>query len=747
MKITLKNFRCHRDIVYELPDIGLSLLSGISGAGKSSLIKAIFYVLYGKIKKPFSFGTTSCSVELVYRDHIVYRSSRPNILTIKNTDQKFQDEVAQSYINQWIGLTREEFEIAGYIAQKNGSCVLSLSPLEQIQTIQTLSFEDSECLKERLKGLLKESSKKVTKLDTQLSFAKSELESLEKPNITDFPENLESLLENTETLLSSLPQEIEDNNVELESLTLDMAEIKNNIENSEKLNADKKEIKKQLKEKKKHREEIRESIKPVESSAIDYLKNSINYLQTKQEYDEKLESETQNINNRREEILTKLWSLEKKENKNTKLENYRYAKKVYKEIGGRNLQQLEEELELLQNEEETYKNVIENAETLICPICDGGLKIHAGVLITVNKVCKNNISKEKLNTFKNQLKETTNKISKIISDIETLSSLDDSYSLEKLKSLEFDWETNQNYEAELKKLNSGYSKDLEKLERKLNKLNPYEDDKKLEYLISKLKTIEDNQVVYKHHVSELKRIEADIMNLTRKLETLNSQLNSLDSSKLENIQSVYGILKIKNTKLKEQQKKYMKDKKRYENLIKEMEKYKRYSKWETRVAEYSREYESVSSHHNGLLRIKERYRQAEILAVESTLESINQHTQYYLDQFFKENPLYARLEIVQNENSTKKMEIRTVINYKGYEYDSITQLSGGEFDRCVLASVCGVNTMMNCPVMFLDESLSSLDTENNTEILNFLKELSETKLIAVCSHEAIQGIFDHTVEI
>ena len=100
-----------------------------------------------------------------------------------------------------------------------------------------------------------------------------------------------------------------------------------------------------------------------------------------------------------------------------------------------------------------------------------------------------------------------------------------------------------------------------------------------------------------------------------------------------------------------------------------------------------------------------------------------------------------------NDPKTGKLIVKTVLTYKGHEYDNTEQLSGGEFDRCILASICGINTMLQSPFLILDESLASLDTQNNTDILSFLKEFSKDKLILVCSHEAIQGIFDTVIEL
>ena len=65
MKIELKNFRHHRNFKLTIPDKGLILLSGESGIGKTTILSAISYALFGQIKKPYSHGTNTCSVKLI----------------------------------------------------------------------------------------------------------------------------------------------------------------------------------------------------------------------------------------------------------------------------------------------------------------------------------------------------------------------------------------------------------------------------------------------------------------------------------------------------------------------------------------------------------------------------------------------------------------------------------------------------------------------------------------------------------
>ena len=173
---------------------------------------------------------------------------------------------------------------------------------------------------------------------------------------------------------------------------------------------------------------------------------------------------------------------------------------------------------------------------------------------------------------------------------------------------------------------------------------------------------------------------------------------------------------------------------------------KELDRWEEKLAVAVKELKKAEKVHTAHLVLKEKYIQAEIMAVESTIDSINEHTRYYLDTFFAEHQLSVDLKAASKGKKIQTLKIDNTINYKGNEYDSLSQMSGGEFDRCTLASICGINTMLGSPILILDESLASLDADMNTEIISFLREIAQDKLILVCSHEAVQGIFDDVVK-
>ena len=135
MRLKLVNFRCHANAEFEFPDSGLVLLSGYSGSGKSTVLKAILYALFGNkaVRKPYTFGSTTCTVTLDWLGLHIQRTNRPNRLVVND----LEDAAAQSIIDEKLGAGYEEFLISSYIPQKNNSSILSMSQLEQLAMIKT----------------------------------------------------------------------------------------------------------------------------------------------------------------------------------------------------------------------------------------------------------------------------------------------------------------------------------------------------------------------------------------------------------------------------------------------------------------------------------------------------------------------------------------------------------------------------------------------------------------------------------
>lgn len=192
MKLILKKFRCHSDKSIELEDNGVTLIHGNSGVGKSTIFEALYYALYGKVKKPYTFGGKSCSVELIYKDLNITRKSGPSSLTLKYMDEEYNDEGAQSVINNYIGANTTQFHISSYFDQSKHSSILSMTPSEQLKLIEDISFSDDSHIntKEKVKKHIDDIKEKIHENDIEIKTLEKTINmNSEKVDVTNLDVN------------------------------------------------------------------------------------------------------------------------------------------------------------------------------------------------------------------------------------------------------------------------------------------------------------------------------------------------------------------------------------------------------------------------------------------------------------------------------------------------------------------------------------------------------------------------------
>lgn len=168
MKVIVKGFRCHRDSEYSFNDNSITLLSGASGAGKSTILQAIFWCLYGGLRNIYTNGTKSgkISVTLVFPHCTIYRQGRPNLLEIALTPvntslsqtsssqinehsvKKYQDATAQEIIDKMFGI-KDLWRACCYIEQNSRCTLLTGSNNDRMDLLNKLSFSTDnpeECI-------------------------------------------------------------------------------------------------------------------------------------------------------------------------------------------------------------------------------------------------------------------------------------------------------------------------------------------------------------------------------------------------------------------------------------------------------------------------------------------------------------------------------------------------------------------------------------------------------------------------
>lgn len=121
MKISIKNFKCHSSLSIEFPKVGLCLLRGLNGQGKTTIFQACQWCLYGTLTKiaPFNAkSTTVTSVTIDFDTFKVFRKTNSKYLEVivnhnienskslqenKNSQVHLENEIAQSFINSNFG--------------------------------------------------------------------------------------------------------------------------------------------------------------------------------------------------------------------------------------------------------------------------------------------------------------------------------------------------------------------------------------------------------------------------------------------------------------------------------------------------------------------------------------------------------------------------------------------------------------------------------------------------------------------
>jgi len=254
MHLHLKNFRCYEDTKFDFGDKGLVLLSGSSGKGKSTILMAIDFALFGNGTKILTHGKKSCSVSLQMGDLKIVRKKGPNHLLVNDI---YEDDAGEAIIQQKFG---KMFNSVSYIPQNPKKSFVMMSPSDRLEFLETFAFKDFDIsiLKERAKSVIREANDTLSKTIGSLKFASDMLSEKCKPNSIPFPakvkeENRDKFIANEEVKLKNSMLLIRKNEKRLSDLKetqkrIEISKVK--VEEKKKLllslSAEKEDVQKQL---------------------------------------------------------------------------------------------------------------------------------------------------------------------------------------------------------------------------------------------------------------------------------------------------------------------------------------------------------------------------------------------------------------------------------------------------------------------------------------------------------------------
>ena len=198
MRLQLYNFRCFQNLDLHFPQNGTVILWGNSGIGKTSIFKAINFVLYGKEQKVTKFGEKKCKVKLDIDINqntslTITRTKNPTHLTLKKTEycvsetvdelrpieaETFlEDDSAQSAIEQYFG---KDFLLTSYMSQKGIENFFTLSSNEKAIFLQKLALKefDVDQIRKKIKEILRMRKDALISVQTKKDIYKLDLDKL-----------------------------------------------------------------------------------------------------------------------------------------------------------------------------------------------------------------------------------------------------------------------------------------------------------------------------------------------------------------------------------------------------------------------------------------------------------------------------------------------------------------------------------------------------------------------------------------
>jgi len=704
LKLILKNFRKFTDASWVFEE-GLTLISGKSGQGKSTIFMAIIFVLTGEGKKLISFGKTSCSATLIVDDLVtITRTKHPNRLLLQKpgpTSEVLEDAEAQSVLNQIF----YQYQ-TGYIAQRSTKSFLFLNPQDKMSFIERMVFgeESPETVHACCKTLLKERKDKLA-------------------TVRASREAIEALLKEMNIQQTTNPKTHDQKNI-----TESIPDVQKALE----------QYQLDLKQTSLYLDRVRENEKRrlVCTKRLNQLKEDVDNLWLS------LAPTTFNL-------PTNVWSLTEIENElerlrayNISLSAYRKAKKVLKGIdttqhkigSSEEIKICKRVCELAINSHTTQyrlnlttlNNQISNTVThLTCPACNTMLMLWGDNI----KIAEDNkiqhasvkplqvLSCAEVKKLEEQKTKTVLALETSITNQKELVILCTKYP-DIFKHIDISESNLQSSIAPkiLTAIKDAATKHIARLTESRRVLESYDKQKALCDSLRPKKTTRESIFTTEETESVLKRIR-DALYEKKEVE------KSLYSD-YKNTESVSGL----------EQKVAM-----LEEAIKES-KYilvslKAAQHW-NRVSVLAQEEDICHTKFSNATKLQDIVKISSKQSIVEVVEEINLTVQQYLDLFIED----VVVELTYNKG---KLAVDVIQN--GHQTD-LNGLSGGEFARVLLAFTIALAEINNVRLLMIDETTASLDQDTATSVVDIIKEHFKGTVLVI-AHQTTTGIFDAVVDL
>ena len=782
-KIKLVNIRSHHE--NEIPfSEGINVISGNTGSGKSSILMAIEYALFGKIGEGKEEGkmllrrnSTEGEIKItIENENNEYEISRG----LKRVNDAVRNDDSKNYINKndtRIDLQNRASDINSYVNKIPK--IESENPLETFETItyikqdelKALIFQTGQYKQEYIDGLLQlnrylniyDNTKEIiNKIKTEIEINKKELQlSVDQEDII----KIENKINENQNAINLLSDDASRTQIVLEDKirekNLKESELK--FERDKKINFEKTSTELKLKqneklktEQEKNRisrniEELKRNLKPIEKSKKDKIELLIKDLEEKNRVEDenlkklyekffKVEYSYKHSQNEIEELKKEI------ENENKLLKTLSdEQEEFYKQISSITEVENKEEIngrvyELNKQIDNLKKEQTESVEKGICVMCGNLIadKKHLEKEYS-DRINKCKVEIERLNAVSNSTKYSKNELEKNISlnklRIETANN-----NISKLES-KLKINTAENNKKEYENIKEDYEKQNQKLKNiSLDLRDAREQIKIIQEEEKKMIEIDN----YNSRLNEIDKIldnyQKEILSLEENLAAIKFDENALNEleNKFKFISEEPNQLNYKLSEIKKElelrKKQLSNDKNEREELEKKVKKKEELSKSIDKKENFLK---TLSNLREDIRSIREYVR----------LKFINDFRSLFKTRFEElRNEVDYEIDIDNNYN---------VVITSGNENMDARSLSGGEKTSVAIAYRLALSSLASIlggvgknEVIIMDEPTSGLDKEDINALTNAITKITDLKQIIIVTHEdTMKNIADNVIKL
>ena len=836
MKLEVYNFRCYKGKkVFEFPDEGVVLLQGHSGSGKTSILKAINFALYGKEHRLITFNESKMYVIFHYKQYRIKRTKGPVHLLFEILDEegkvdiKLQDDPAQKKIDEIFGV---HFTLTNYLTQKGLETFLSCKKEDRKEFLQQLIAQHFpiEEKRELVKNEIRQRKQHLHAVTNQLFAIQNEMnsENIQEVNKPIFPfttkkfDSIDNRIYHESELYKKLDQQNKLEKHVLDSLLIQQKTYHEKMIESEKYRIYQNQYQDQLKQ---YKQEI-EQLKDIDISKI---QKQIQFKQSQLDFIEKIER-IKELEDESHKLFTKYQSLYD-QNKlkleqeiqsieiisKDKLDEYQLITDQYQKClsickeffisfpsqkSNTNIKQLiefcqqfskkakitycekqtqikdvedtitQKKTEQSKTKSETERIKVElQGKTYKCPTCSESLMVKNSCLMKHDTdVLKKDLIllqekqyklEEEIVIYEQNKKQWVDESSKQLLIQERTNNfekrfvqLSDSLKIPDEKLIQ---ERLVFYKQQIQ-LQNQYSmlkQQLTKLVLPSEELSYKDKIKQIQSLKMMLKeqieTDKEQLIILKQQINHRLNLEKEIINIEQQLKNIQIKLKYIEG--LSNPEQEIHQVQKRITSINDKIVRTNQRKEKIDEYQRQMEIFERWIRYNNRVQKLKKDETCASRAYQIALKFIQIMDQEESTCLRAVVDAINLLLEEYVESFFDDN---IRLEMVttkesQNHTSTAaKGDQRPTLEVKITRDEQevpIDTLSGGEYDRVVLALFLCFNRYSNNEFMMLDECLSSIHAEAVEKIVDFIREKNPNKLVIMTLHQANTGFFDHVIDI